>query len=118
MYTKYKVVPFCLYHFVHTILSATILSVYHFVRTILSATILSEYHFVRTILSATILSGHHLDIMLHVWLTLVYPQTCKILQLCHRTVLNQQNNSCPIDTSLHIYGQNGTDKMVWLKYYG
>ena len=30
-------VPFCPYHFVHTILSNTILSVYHFVR----------YHFVR-----------------------------------------------------------------------
>src|SRR6218665_1205446 len=29
-------VPFCPYHFVHTILSATILSVYHFVHTILS----------------------------------------------------------------------------------
>src|SRR6218665_1296642 len=29
-------VPFCPYHFVHTILSHTILSVYHFVRTILS----------------------------------------------------------------------------------
>src|SRR6218665_2799999 len=36
MYTKYKIVPFCPYHFVHTILSNTILSVYHFVRTILS----------------------------------------------------------------------------------
>ena len=29
-------VPFCPYHFVHTILSDTILSVYHFVHTILS----------------------------------------------------------------------------------
>src|SRR6218665_873876 len=29
-------VPFCPYHFVHTILSHTILSVYHFARTILS----------------------------------------------------------------------------------
>src|SRR6218665_854335 len=29
-------VPFCLYHFVHTILSHTILSIYHFVHTILS----------------------------------------------------------------------------------
>src|SRR6218665_328215 len=36
MYTKYKIVPFCPYHFVHTILSNTILSVYHFVHTILS----------------------------------------------------------------------------------
>ena len=35
MYTKYKIVPFCPYHFVHTILSNTILSVYHFVHTIL-----------------------------------------------------------------------------------
>ena len=34
-----------LYHFVHTILSNTILSVYHFVRSILSATILSGHHF-------------------------------------------------------------------------
>src|SRR6218665_1540916 len=73
MYTKYKIVPFCPYHFVRTILSNTILSVYHFVHTILSVpfcplpfcpipfcpyTILSVYHFVRTILSATILSGH------------------------------------------------------------
>ena len=31
MYTKYKIVPFCPYHFVHTILS-----IYHFVHTILS----------------------------------------------------------------------------------
>src|SRR6218665_2390387 len=46
MYTKYKIVPFCPYHFVHTILSNTILSVYHFVHTILSV-----YHFVHTILS-------------------------------------------------------------------
>src|SRR6218665_3214771 len=36
MLTKYKIVPFCPYHFVHTILSNTILSVYHFVHTILS----------------------------------------------------------------------------------
>src|SRR6218665_202899 len=36
MYTKYKIVPFCPYHFVHTILSNNILSVYHFVHTILS----------------------------------------------------------------------------------
>src|SRR6218665_2424978 len=36
MFTKYKIVPFCPYHFVHTILSNTILSVYHFVHTILS----------------------------------------------------------------------------------
>src|SRR6218665_527953 len=36
MYTKYKIVPFCPYHFVRTILSNTILSVYHFVHTILS----------------------------------------------------------------------------------
>src|SRR6218665_1824579 len=36
MDTKYKIVLFCPYHFVHTILSNTILSVYHFVRTILS----------------------------------------------------------------------------------
>src|SRR6218665_1082741 len=36
MYTKYKIVPFCPYHFVNTILSNTILSVYHFVHTILS----------------------------------------------------------------------------------
>src|SRR6218665_1450744 len=36
MYTKYKIVPFCPYHFVHTILSNTSLSVYHFVHTILS----------------------------------------------------------------------------------
>src|SRR6218665_100737 len=36
MYTKYKIVPFCPYHFVRTILSNTILSVYHFVYTILS----------------------------------------------------------------------------------
>src|SRR6218665_1251530 len=43
MYTKYKIVPFCPYHFVRTILSNTILSVYHFVRTILSATILSGH---------------------------------------------------------------------------
>src|SRR6218665_2161360 len=45
MYTKYKIVPFCPYQFVRTILSNTILSIpfcpYHFVRTILSATILS-----------------------------------------------------------------------------
>src|SRR6218665_112118 len=34
MYSKYKIVPFCSYHFV-------------------------QYHFVHTILSATILSGHH-----------------------------------------------------------
>ena len=45
MYTKYKIVPFCPYHFVRTILSNTILSVYHFVRTILSATILSGHRF-------------------------------------------------------------------------
>jgi len=45
MYTKYKIVPFCPYHFVHTILSNTILSLYHFVRTILSATILSGHRF-------------------------------------------------------------------------
>jgi len=32
-------VPYCPYHFVHAILSNTILSVYHFVRTILSTTI-------------------------------------------------------------------------------
>src|SRR6218665_207166 len=43
MLTKYKIVPFCPYHFVHTILSNAILSVYHFVRTILSATILSGH---------------------------------------------------------------------------
>src|SRR6218665_269142 len=36
MLTKYKIVPFCPYHFVHTILSNSILSVYHFVHTILS----------------------------------------------------------------------------------
>src|SRR6218665_2921405 len=36
MYTKYKIVPFCPYHFIRTILSNTILSVYHFVHTILS----------------------------------------------------------------------------------
>src|SRR6218665_3647726 len=36
MVTKYKIVPFCPYHFVRTILSNTILSVYHFVHTILS----------------------------------------------------------------------------------
>src|SRR6218665_4028087 len=36
MYSKYKIVPFCPYHFVHTILSNTILSVYHFFHTILS----------------------------------------------------------------------------------
>src|SRR6218665_1016060 len=36
MITKYKIVPFCPYHFVRTILSNTILSVYHFVHTILS----------------------------------------------------------------------------------
>src|SRR6218665_2962923 len=36
MYTKYKIIPFCPYNFVHTILSNTILSVYHFVHTILS----------------------------------------------------------------------------------
>src|SRR6218665_3756633 len=61
MYTKYKIVPFCPYQFVRTILSNTILSVYHFVHTILSVpfspiplcpyTILSipfcTYHFVR-----------------------------------------------------------------------
>src|SRR6218665_1680576 len=54
---KYKIVPFCPYHFVRTISSNTILSVYHFVHTILSVpfcpipfcpyTILSVYHFVR-----------------------------------------------------------------------
>ena len=44
MYTKYKIVPLCPYHFVHTILSNTILFVYHFVRIILSATILSGHH--------------------------------------------------------------------------
>src|SRR6218665_1803570 len=33
---KISSVPFCQYHFVHTILSNTILSVYHFVHTILS----------------------------------------------------------------------------------
>src|SRR6218665_1898834 len=58
MLTKYKIVPFCPYHFVHTILSNTILSVpfcpyhlvqYHFVRIPIC-----PYHFVRTILSATI----------------------------------------------------------------
>src|SRR6218665_2501699 len=36
MYIKYKIVPFCPYHFVRTILSSTILSAYHFVHTILS----------------------------------------------------------------------------------
>src|SRR6218665_844113 len=36
MYTKYKIVPFCPYHFVCTILTNTILSVYHIVHTILS----------------------------------------------------------------------------------
>src|SRR6218665_1828691 len=36
MLTKYKIVPFCPYHFVHTILSNDILSVYHFVHNILS----------------------------------------------------------------------------------
>src|SRR6218665_3750330 len=36
MLTKYKIVPFCPYHFVHTILSNAILSVYHFVHNILS----------------------------------------------------------------------------------
>jgi len=41
MYTKYKIVSFCPYRFVRTILSNTILSVYHFVHTILSDTILS-----------------------------------------------------------------------------
>src|SRR6218665_1896966 len=35
MYAKYKIVPFCPYHFVYIILSSTILSVYHFVHTIL-----------------------------------------------------------------------------------
>ena len=59
-------VPFCPFHFLHTILSNTILSLYHFVHTILSVpfcpipfcpytilsnTILSLYHFVHTILS-------------------------------------------------------------------
>src|SRR6218665_141873 len=36
MLTKYKIVLFCPYYFVHTILSNAILSVYHFVHTILS----------------------------------------------------------------------------------
>src|SRR6218665_3672425 len=36
MLTKYKIVPFCPYYFVHTILSNAILSVYHFAHTILS----------------------------------------------------------------------------------
>src|SRR6218665_123627 len=35
MLAKYKIVPLYPYHFVHTILSNTILSVYHFVHTIL-----------------------------------------------------------------------------------
>src|SRR6218665_3687719 len=43
MLTKYRIVPFCPYHFVQ----------YHFVRIPFC-----PYHFVRTILSATILSGH------------------------------------------------------------
>src|SRR6218665_98420 len=43
MYTKYKIVSFCPYHFVQ----------YYFVRIPFC-----PYHFVRTILSATILSGH------------------------------------------------------------
>src|SRR6218665_24894 len=36
MYTKYKIVKFCPYHFVRPILSNTILSAYPFVHTILS----------------------------------------------------------------------------------
>src|SRR6218665_2213013 len=51
MYATYKIVPFCPYHFVRTILSNTILSVPF-----------CPYHFVRTILSATILSGHPTNI--------------------------------------------------------
>ena|SRR6218665_1751134 len=43
MYRKYKIVPFCPYHFVQ----------YYFV-----CIPFCPYHFVRTILSATILSGH------------------------------------------------------------
>jgi len=46
VYTKYKIVPFCPYHFVLTILS----------NTICPYTIL-----IRTIMYATILSGHPLE---------------------------------------------------------
>ena len=41
MYIKYKIVPFCLYHFVR-----------------IPTIPFCPYHFVRTVLSATILSGH------------------------------------------------------------
>jgi len=48
-------VIFCPYHFIHTILSNTIVSVYHFARTILS------YQSIRY----TILSGHRLWLLLY-----------------------------------------------------
>src|SRR6218665_3636130 len=52
MYTKYKIAPFCPYHFVP----------YHSVRIPFC-----PYHFVRAILSGTILSGHpsNLSSLLH-----------------------------------------------------
>src|SRR6218665_1804578 len=56
MLTKYKIVPFCPYHFVQYHFVPIPFCPYHFVRTILfptilSNTILSVYHFVHAILS-------------------------------------------------------------------
>ena len=62
MYTKYKIVPFCSYHFVRTILSNTILSVYHFVHTILSATILSGHR--QQVVNFTYLTW---NVLLQIW---------------------------------------------------
>ena len=57
MYTKYKIIPFCPYHFVPTILSTTILSVYHVVHTILFVYHFVHYHFVRSPIRQVIKCG-------------------------------------------------------------
>src|SRR6218665_3182363 len=73
MYTKYKIVPFCQYHFVHTILS-----IYQFVRTILSATILSS-HLVKLPNHSICLTYRRFSFLLVVMMSLFCPEqsTCK-----------------------------------------
>jgi len=61
-------VPFCPYHFVHTILSNTILSVYHFVHTILSLSFCPIPFCPRTIYTSSLLLLFVCELRIYAWL--------------------------------------------------
>src|SRR6218665_2090878 len=93
-------VPFCPYHFVHAILSNTILPVYHFVHTILSVPFCPLPFCPRTVLflCSSHITQHHLSVCISIYLSIYL----SIYEICIAPLQGNYSEALPAQARAKI----------------